>query len=150
MITLQKIVESIESQLKPHLKEDVIVHREFIIEMINQSRAAMIRKLYNSGESYINYYQEVFVDSVSRSTVNGTNGAIKSKYPLEIITLPGMIMQGMGKKNIQYLGSQDQQMIDIDYCFPLHPSSVQTNVHGQVARMLLWKNIQIKRIEFFS
>lgn len=116
MITLQKIVESIETQMKPHLKEDVIVHRPFLIEMIHQSRAALIRKLYSSNENYYNYYQEVQINSVTRDSVTITGNTLNFDYAVEVITLPSVVLVGAGKKNIQYLGSADRQMNDIDYC----------------------------------
>lgn len=112
MITLEKIVESIKLQLKPHLTDDVIVHDEWLIEMINASRAAMVKSLYVAGDNFVDFYQEIQLDSISQDTISGTN--ILFDKPFEKIVLPTKIMSGIGKKNIQYLGSYDYSVRNMD------------------------------------
>lgn len=115
MVTLERIVESIKLQLKPHLNDDVILLDEWLIEMINQSRSALIRKVYLSGESLTPFYQEMLCTSSIVTQFGGIN--IPSTLSYQKITLPSglQILGASGRKNIQYLGALDYSLTDIQY-----------------------------------
>ena len=59
MITLETIVESIKLQLKPRITEDVIIHDSWLIQMVNESRAALVRALYVSGDNFIPFFDGI-------------------------------------------------------------------------------------------
>lgn len=92
MITLESIVESIKHQIKPHLTDDVILHDEWLIAMINDSRSALMRTLFSSGDNFIAFFQTITLTSVD------LNANFKK------LVLPSKLMQSIGKKNILYLG----------------------------------------------
>ena len=96
MTTLERIVDSIKSQLKPHLTDDQIVPDEFIIEMINQSRLALIRKSYTAGDKLDPFYQEI--------SLEGTR-TFNNQFKYSIITLPQPLVNDFGNKNVQYVGA---------------------------------------------
>lgn len=104
MITLESIVESIKIQIKPHLTDDVIVHDEWLIEMINQSRGALMRTLFTAGDNFIAFYQDV------TSPLTDMNANFKK------FVLPSKLMQSIGKKNIFYLGPVDMGVPTYHYC----------------------------------
>lgn len=117
MVTLERIVESIKLQLKPHLTEDVIVLDEWLIEMINQSRSALIRKIYVSGESFTPFYQDIVCTSMESDSVGGVNIGLSKEYAFQKVLFPEGVelVGGCGKKNIQYLGLLDYSLVDIQY-----------------------------------
>ena len=104
MLTLERIVESIKAQIKPNLTDDVIVHDEWLIEMINQSRSALMRTLFSSGDNFIAFYQD-FV-----STTVDMNANFKK------LVLPSKLMEAIGKKNILYLGPTLMSNPEFHYC----------------------------------
>ena len=111
MITLERIVESLKIQLKPHINDDVVLLDSWLIDIINQSRAALLRKIYVSGESLTPFYQEITCLSVDNTVAD--NSVIK--LVCQSIVLPEMILGSSGKKNIQYVGTADYSMTDIHY-----------------------------------
>ena len=106
MITLETIVESLKIQLKPHLTDDVIIHDAWLIEMINESRAALMRTLFSSGDNFIAFYQEMTITSIDYVT------GIKK------IVLPNgvKLMEGIGRKNILYVGPSTLLSPQYHYC----------------------------------
>jgi len=104
MITLESIVESIRLQLKPHLTDDVIIYDEWLIEMINQSRGALMRSLYVSGDNFIAFYQET-----TKTTVD-YNGNFKK------FVLDSKLMESIGRKNILYFGPATMGVPTYHYC----------------------------------
>lgn len=104
MITLETIVESIKIQLKPHLTDDVILHDAWLIEMINESRAALMRSLFVSGDNFTAFFQEF------------TGSTIAYQTDISKLVLPSRLMEGIGKKNIQYLGPVTLKSPEYHYC----------------------------------
>lgn len=91
MITLETIVESIKLQLKPRITEDVIIHDSWLIQMVNESRAALVRALYVSGDNFIPFFQ-----SFTGASVADESGFTK-------LILPSRLLEGLGRRNILYL-----------------------------------------------
>jgi hypothetical protein len=104
MITLEKIVESLKLQLKPHLTDDQIVHDEWLIEMINTSRAAMCRSLYVSGEVFTAFFQKI----------TGNVETLDLDY--KKFTMPSKLMEGIGRRNVRYFGPIGTKNPDFHYC----------------------------------
>jgi hypothetical protein len=104
MVTLEKIVESLKLQLKPHLTDDQILHDEWIIDMINFSRATLIRALYVSEEPLTAFFQITF----------GITTDFDAHY--KKLTLPCKLMQGIGKRNIRYFGPDGTNKPQYHYC----------------------------------
>ena len=104
MITLETIVESIKSQIKPHITDDIILHDEWLIEMINNSRAALMRSLFVSGDNFISFYQEL----------TGTTVDMNANF--KKLVLPSKLMESIGKKNILYLGPSAMSTPEYHYC----------------------------------
>jgi len=104
MITLESIVESIKIQIKPHLTDDVIIHDAWLIEMINESRGALMRSLFTSGDNFIAFFQEY------TRTLDDFNANFKK------FVLPSKLMQGIGKKNILYFGPEEMGAPTYHYC----------------------------------
>jgi len=104
MVTLEKIVESLKLQLKPHLTDDQILHDEWIIDMVNFSRAALIRSLYVAGEPLTAFFQITF----------GVTTDLDEYY--KKFTLPCKLMQGIGKRNIRYFGPDGTHKPEYHYC----------------------------------
>ena len=109
MITLEKIVESIKLQLKPHITDDVILHDDWLIDIINQSRSALLRKLYLSGDNFSSFYQ-----SCTLTAQNKYNQDNIYKYNIIVLKCP-KIIGTIGKRNIQYVGSVDYSTTNIQY-----------------------------------
>jgi len=115
MLTLERLVESIKMQIKPHITDDQILSEEWLIEMINHSRSALLRKIYVSGESLTPFYQVFKSLSEESSSIQVSEDTIiPFKFAMEIINCP-TILGSSGKKNIQYVGSEDYSMVDIHY-----------------------------------
>ena len=91
MITLETIVESIKLQLKPRITEDVIIHDSWLIQMVNESRAALVRALYVSGDNFIPFFQ-----GFTGTSVTDESGFTK-------LILPSRLLEGLGRRNILYL-----------------------------------------------
>jgi hypothetical protein len=109
MITLESIVESIKLQLKPHLTDDVKLYDEFIIRMINDTRAAMVRSQYISGDPLISYYQEFLL---AATTV--LSGQTHLYYQM-VMTVG--LLNGCGRKNIQNISPDANHVgLDMHYC----------------------------------
>ena len=104
MITLESIVESIKIQIKPHLTDDVIVHDAWLIEMINESRGALMRSLFTSGDNFIAFFQEYI------GTLTYFNANFKK------LELPSKLMQSIGKKNVLYFGPVEMGVPTYHYC----------------------------------
>ena len=98
--TFERIVSSIINQVKPFLTDDVILSEEWYMDMVDQSRAAMINSLYVSGSDFNHYYQEMRVESEELFEVDD----IPLKFAVQEIICP-QILNTAGKKNIQYLGN---------------------------------------------
>lgn len=104
MITLETIVESLKIQLKPHLTDDVIIHDAWLIEMINESRGALMRALFTSGDNFIAFYQDMTISTTAYQT-----GITK-------LVLPSKLMESIGRKNIQYVGPATLNLPQYHYC----------------------------------
>lgn len=104
MITLESIVESIKIQIKPHLTDDVIIHDAWLIEMINESRGALMRSLFTSGDNFIAFYQDMTISTTAYQT-----GIAK-------LVLPSKLMESIGRKNIQYVGPATLKSPQYHYC----------------------------------
>jgi len=105
MITLESIVESIKLQLKPHLTDDVIIYDEWLIEMINESRGALMRTLFTSGDNFIAFYQ-----TYPEQALASLNGNFKK------FVLTTKLMQSIGKKNVLYFGPTAMDVPTYHYC----------------------------------
>ena len=105
MITLETIVESIKLQLKPRITEDVIIHDSWLIQMVNESRAALVRALYVSGDNFIPFFQ-----SFTGASVADESGFTK-------LILPSRLLEGLGRRNILYLNdSASMKNPQYHYC----------------------------------
>lgn len=106
-ITLEKHVDSLISQLRPHLTSDVVISPEWVADMIHASRSALVPALYNGRASFEGWYQPLYLKAVKvgKMTVDGLN--FTPTMETYKIVLPCNLMQGMGMKNIQYLTSLD-------------------------------------------
>ena len=105
MITLETIVESIKLQLKPRITEDVIIHDSWLIQMVNESRAALVRALYVSGDNFIPFFQ-----SFTGASVVDESGFTK-------LILPSRLLEGLGRRNILYLNdSASMKNPQYHYC----------------------------------
>ena len=105
MITLETIVESIKLQLKPRITEDVIIHDSWLIQMVNESRAALVRALYVSGDNFIPFFQ-----SFTGASVADESGFTK-------LILPSRLLEGLGRRNILYLNdSESMKNPQYHYC----------------------------------
>ena len=105
MITLETIVESIKLQLKPRITEDVIIHDSWLIQMVNESRAALVRALYVSGDNFIPFFQ-----SFTGASVADESGFTK-------LILPSRLLEGLGRRNILYLNdSANMKNPQYHYC----------------------------------
>ena len=105
MITLETIVESIKLQLKPRITEDVIIHDSWLIQMVNESRAALVRALYVSGDNFIPFFQ-----SFTGASVADESGFTK-------LILPSRLLEGLGRRNILYLNdSPNMKNPQYHYC----------------------------------
>lgn len=105
MITLETIVESIKLQLKPRITEDVIIHDSWLIQMVNESRAALVRALYVSGDNFIPFFQ-----SFTGVSVADESGFTK-------LILPSRLLEGLGRRNILYLNdSASMKNPQYHYC----------------------------------
>ena len=91
MITLETIVESIKLQLKPRITEDVIIHDSWLIQMVNESRAALVRALYVSGDNFIPFFQDF------------TGASVEDESGFTKLILPSRLLEGLGRRNILYL-----------------------------------------------
>lgn len=107
-LTLQRIVHSIMDQVKPHLTDDVVLSEEWYIDMINQSRTALINNLYISNSNFNGYYQEGDFNSKELFEIRevGKSYPIPFKFGIQELIIPKLVNTA-GKKNIQYLGSLD-------------------------------------------
>ncbi len=110
MITLERIVESIKLQLKPHLTEDVVLHDEWLIQMINDGRNALIKALYVSGDLLTPFYQEI---EFALSSLDIKKNSIDV---YQIFNLPSRLLESIGRKNIQYFGPTDLSRQEYHYC----------------------------------
>lgn len=104
MVTLEKIVESLKLQLKPHLTDDQILHDEWLIDIVNFSRAALIRSLYVAGEPLTQFFQITF----------GVTTELDAHY--KKFTLPCKLMEGIGKRNVRYFGEDGTYKPSYHYC----------------------------------
>lgn len=91
MTTLESIVESLKFQLKPHMTDDVRLYDEFIIRMIHDTRAAIIKAQYVSHDPLAAYYQSVSL-SIESSEQDRRIYEVK---------LPSKLMGDIGFKNIR-------------------------------------------------
>lgn len=136
MITLETIVESIKLQLKPHLTEDIVLHDKWLIQMVNEGRAALMRALFVSGENLISFYQEYVW------TLQEVDGSSFKKF-----NLPSKLMEGVGKKNILYLGPSNINLPEFHYCsfeeltnYTLHRFGTTNPAYTDMSDHLLIRN----------
>lgn len=116
MITLETIVESIKLQLKPRITEDVIIHDSWLIQMVNESRAALVRALYVSGDNFIPFFQ-----SFTGTSVTDESGFTK-------LILPSRLLEGLGRRNILYL-NDTANMKNPQYHYCSYEELVNYNLH---------------------
>lgn len=114
MITFEKLVESIKKQLRPHITDDVDLSDSWLMDIINQSRGAMLIKKYVANENFVNYYQEIEFDAVVTNSFEVNGITIPYATELQTYQLPALISR-IGRKNIDYLGSKDLRSKMIDY-----------------------------------
>jgi hypothetical protein len=114
MVTLEKIVESLIKQIKPNINDDVIISEEWLIDMINQSRSAMLIKKYVANENFINYYQEIElnVELKQKAEINGVEFEFETE--IGVVNIPSLVTR-IGNKNIDYFGSMMLNTKMIDY-----------------------------------
>lgn len=117
MITLESIVESLKIQLKPNLNDDVKLYDEFIIRMIDDTRAAIIKALYVSNDLLISFYQNVRIKT-QRVLFDSDDD---DGYEYSIAKLPTRLMTGIRYKNIQNIGisllpNSRVRNIEFHYC----------------------------------
>lgn len=129
MITLESIVESLKLQLKPHLNDDVKLFDEFIIRMVDDTRAALIRSLYISHDNLTSFYQQFVV------TGNKIySGKLENrKYEYTRLILPTRLLSGCGRKNIQniILSTGEFFGLDLHYCSYQEFMSYGDHVYGK-------------------
>ena len=116
MITLETIVESIKLQLKPRITEDVVIHDNWIIQMVNESRAALVRALYVSGDNFIPFFQ-----SFTGTSVADNSGFTK-------LMLPSRLLEGLGRRNILYL-NDTENMKNPQYHYCSYEEFVNYSLH---------------------
>lgn len=114
MITLEKIVESLIKQIKPHINDDIVISEEWLIDMINQSRSAMLIKKYIANENFINYYQEIELDVTLSQKVLIDGIELPFDYEIGFVNIPSLVTR-IGMKNIDYFGSVMFNTRMIDY-----------------------------------
>lgn len=129
MITLESIVESMKLQLKPHLNDDVMLYDEFIIRMIDDTRAALIRSLYISHDNLASFYQQ-FNGSLY-AIYDGSSG--EQEYLYSHVTLPTRLLDGCGRKNLQNIsdGMLFFDKLDMHYCSYEEFMSYRDHVYGK-------------------
>lgn len=131
MITLESIVESMKLQLKPHLNDDVMLYDEFIIRMIDDTRAALIRSLYISHDNLTSFYQE-FTNSMTGKfeTPSTSQGYLYSQ-----IILPSQLLGGCGRKNLQNLSISNNYIkeSEMHYCSYEEFIAYKDHVYGNNA-----------------
>ena len=103
--TLQMITESIIKQIKPNITDDVDLSELWIDDMVDDSRAALVPSLYNANDTFSGWYQDMVLEATRDTTIIISGYQYRYKTPLNILTLPGLLMESMGWKNILYLGS---------------------------------------------
>jgi len=114
MVTLERIVESLIKQIKPHINDDIIISEEWLIDMINQSRSAMLIKKYVANENFINYFQDIELDVTlsHKASIDGIE--LSFDYEIGVVKIPALITR-IGMKNIDYFGSPMLNTRMIDY-----------------------------------
>lgn len=103
--TLKMITESIIKQIKPEISDDQHISEQWIDDMVDDGRAALVRVLYNANDTFQEWFQEVKLEAVKENSITIDERQYFYKYPLDVITLPGKLMHDMNWKNILYLGS---------------------------------------------
>ena len=145
MVTLEKIVESLKLQLKPHITDDQIFHDEWLIEMINASRAAMCRSLYVSGEVFTAFFQKITGD---------TEEFDDDYYKF---TMPSKLMQGIGRRNVRYFGPVGTKNPDFHYCsfeelvnYESHRFGIDKPAFADLGDILQIKSTNVSTIELHA
>lgn len=128
MITLESIVESLKLQLKPHLNDDVKLFDEFIIRMVDDTRAALIRSLYISHDNLTSFYQQ-FRATIS-SVYDGSGD--EPIYMYSMLDLPTRLLSGCGRKNLQNIQEINNRFstLDLHYCSYQEFMSYDGHVYG--------------------
>ena len=128
MITLESIVESIKHQLKPYLNDDTRLYDEFIIRMIDDTRATLIKAVQVSNESLTPYYQD-YVPTLA-AWRNGDDEYMYSEF-----ALPSRLMSNVGRKNIQNINVDNLifSSLDFHYCTYEEFMAYSNHVYGKDA-----------------
>lgn len=145
MVTLEKIVESLKLQLKPHITDDQIFHDEWLIEMINTSRAAMCRSLYVSGEVFTAFFQKI----------TGDTEELDDNYYK--FTMPSKLMQGIGRRNVRYFGPVGTKNPNFHYCsfeelvnYESHRFGIDQPAFADLGDILQIKSTDVSTIELYA
>lgn len=103
--TLAMIRDSIINQLKPLANSDVDIQEEWIEDVIDDARGALVRTLFNARDDFSGWYQTVELEAsdLKSTVINGYEYFFRN--PVSVVTLPGPLMQGLGQKNILYFGA---------------------------------------------
>lgn len=103
--TLAEITESIIKQIKPHITDDQPLSETWIQDVINDSRAALVRPLYTAKDVFHGWHQTINIEAVNDEEIVIDDATITYDTPLKKITLPGTLLDGMEWKNILYFGA---------------------------------------------
>lgn len=128
MITLESIVESIKHQLKPYLNDDTRLYDEFVIRMIDDTRATLIKAVYVSNEPLTPFYQDYA--ALSRTWRHGEGDYLYSE-----IDLPSRLINNVGRKNIQNISVDNLvfSALDFHYCTYEEFMAYSNHVYGKDA-----------------
>lgn len=102
--TLEMITDSILRQVKPSITSDVDISRDWIDDVIDDSRAALVRALYSANDLFLGWHQSLDLKSHITKEIFVDGYSYKLRNPLSVIDLPGELMSSMGWKNILYIG----------------------------------------------
>lgn len=129
MVTLESIVESIKLQLRPHLNDDIKLYDEFIIRMVNDTRAAMIKALYVSNDALTQFYQQIDVKASAYFDSSGDEDV----YLYSDIELPTSLMNGCGRKNIQNISKENLTFsnLTMHYCSYEEFMAYEHHIYGK-------------------
>ena len=103
--TLALIRESIIKQVKPHITDDQPLSELWIEDMINDSRAALVRSLYTSRDIFEGWYQTLSVTAEAYDSVTIDGVPFTFDDELKRIDLPGTLLNGIEWRNILYFGA---------------------------------------------
>ena len=104
---MEKHVDSMVKQLRPHITSDVVLSPEWVADMIHASRAALVPALYNSRCSFVGWYQDMYLKASRMGSVTIDGKTFTPQTETYRVVLPCGLMQGMGDRNIHFLTSID-------------------------------------------